>query len=218
MIISLSSDSVYRFIPIHRLWEIIAEEKLFFIRNSKWDDPFEGYLIKRWCEKRDELDSFETYKKRRYFLCCTLGKDAEFFWRTYTPNKDGVRLEISKSELLKVDPGIEFYPIKYGKKPNIQNLIDNLEEDSKLLREWYFYKRVAFKYEDEVRFSIKDPSRNSEIHPISINLGKVIKSITFDPRMAPNVFKLHKKFLEKQLPGLKIFHSNLYDPERTFRS
>jgi hypothetical protein len=41
---------VYRYIPIHRLWEILANKKLYFMRNTKWEDPFEGFLLKQYCK------------------------------------------------------------------------------------------------------------------------------------------------------------------------
>ncbi len=209
-------NSVYRFIPIHRLWEIIASKKLYFLRNTKWEDPFDGYIAEQWCEKNGR--SYENFRNKIYFLCCTTDKHIEFFWRAYTPNKDGVRIEISVSELLSCAPGMKARLIHYDKRDNLQEIISKVKNEASLLTEYFFYKRETFQYEKELRFYFRKKDHSSDVLEVPFDPAKVLKSIVFDPRMSKPVFKLHEKFIEPHLPNVTIYRSNIFDPRGTFRS
>lgn len=209
------SEIVYRFIPVYRLWEIIASKKLFFMRNSKWDDPFEGYLVKEWCKVNKKNP--EEFNDKKYFLCCTKAKEKDFIWKTYTPNRDGVRLSIFKEELTKI-PEIKYNPIGYREDESIRKIKEKGFQNLNILPDaYYFFKRFAFENEEEVRFLIEKDGANTDVISITIEPLKIIKSIKFDPRMTREVFELQKTFIEKHLPGISISQSNLYDPKDAFK-
>ena len=211
-------DYVYRYIPIHRFWEIMESKEIVFMRLRKFEDPFEGFLTKRLFKAAKE--DYDSWVKLRYFLCCTAHRERDHDWRNYTPNRDGVRLKISVNELKKSckSHGNVCKEIQYLTSKEVAELVKKLDRDiySGKVDDLFFYKRTAFKDEKEFRFSIQTSHRKS-FFGMKIEPEKAIRSLLFDPRMSSKVFELHKKFILSTWPYLKIGLSNLYDPERAIQ-
>jgi hypothetical protein len=110
---------VYRYMPVHRLWQVLATRRLYFMRNSKWDDPFEGFLVKQYCSITDQ--DFVSLNAGKFFLCCCRIEERDHLWRNYTPNKDGVLVTLSSQELLILQRQIKCYPIEYPKRDEIKS-------------------------------------------------------------------------------------------------
>ena len=63
-------EKVYCYMPVHRLWEVLAAKSLYFMNNSKWDDPFEGFLVKRYCKTAGR--DYARLNSDKFFLCCSI--------------------------------------------------------------------------------------------------------------------------------------------------
>ena len=206
---------VYRFIPLYRLWEIIATNNIGFVRNSKWADPFEGYFAKILSEA--EGRNYDSYARLKYFLCCTDLQETDFGWRIYTPNNDGVRLKISVDELKNAYAGITCQRINYAVDENeVRRVSENIHDFSGRVNDWFFYKQVAYKHEQEIRFFI-EKGHSADILPVPIDPLKIIDGLLFDPRMPLEVFELHKKFILDKWSGMNVELSSLYDPDRALK-
>jgi hypothetical protein len=221
-------EFVYRFIPVHRLLEIMDSDKISFVRHGMWDDPLEGYFIKKYIELENDdphpikpLMKYSDYTDLRFFLCCTKNSEKDYQWSYYTPNKDGVRIKLSVSDLLneakKERCDIDVKPIRYE---NLREFINALTEfrnmSYQVVNDLLFYKRDEFIDEQEIRFLIQG-SHDNNFLPVKIDPCKVIKELLFDPRMPSRSFGVYAEFVLKKWPQIKIEHSNLYDPDRSMK-
>jgi hypothetical protein len=189
------------------------------MRNSKWDDPFEGFLVKQYCEAAGK--QYAQVNSDKFFLCCSLIQERDHQWRNYTPSKDGVVVTINVKALLMANTSILCQPIKYPKRSKIDNLLKVLKKSKTYYPnpslDLFFIKRFAFKDENEIRFLLQDATAKDDIVSVAIEREKVIESIMFDPRMDHDTYEYHRKFIEDQFGISEITHSSLYDPHRTFK-
>lgn len=208
---------VYRYMPVHRLWQVLATQRLYFMRNSKWNDPFEGFLVKRYCKTVGK--DYVNLNSDKFFLCCSLSQERDHLWRNYTPNKDGVVVTLNVKALLAVRRSILCRPIRYPRRFQFNNLlrrIDSRTFPQHLILDLFFMKRLAFEDEKEIRFLLQNRTANNDIVPVNIKIDRIIEGVLFDPRMDHDTYEYHKRFIQDRFGISKISHSSLYDPNRTF--
>jgi len=210
---------VYRYMPVHRLWQVLATRRLYFMRNTKWDDPFEGFLVKRFGASFGGRHSYVNLNSHKFFLCCSLIREKDHLWRNYTPNKDGVVVTLNVNALLKANPSMLCRRIEYPKRSEIDDLIRKIDKKALPLRrilDLFFMKRLAFQDEQEIRFLLQDRTSKDDVVPVSIEIDKIIEGVLFDPRMDKDTFNYHRQFIKDRFGISKISHSSLYDPYRAF--
>ncbi len=216
-----STDSipskVYRYMPVHRLWQVLATRRLYFMRNSKWDDPFEGFLVKQYCSINGK--DFILLNSNKFFLCCCRIEERDHLWRNYTPNKDGVLVTLNTKELLALRRQIKCCSIEYPKRDEIKTLLDRINSKQfhkNQILKLFFIKRKAFEPESEIRFLLEDSTIRNDTVGVKIEPNRIIKRVLFDPRMDHNTYEYHRQFIQDQFSISNIGHSSLYDPERSF--
>jgi len=208
---------VYRHMPVHRLWQVLATKRLYFMHNSKWDDPFEGFLVKRYC--KTFAKDYLSLNSDKFFLCCSINQERDHQWRNYTPNKDEVVVTLNVEVLMVANKSILIRRIKYPKRSRIGNLLKKMKSRAfpqHLILELFFIKNLAFEDEKEIRFLLQNATTKNDIVSVKIEPEKVIKAILFDPRMDHDTYAYHKRFIQDQFGISKISHSSLYDPDRRF--
>jgi hypothetical protein len=210
-------EKVYRYMPVHRLWQVLATKRLYFMRNSKWDDPFEGFLVKRYCKIAGK--DFVLLNTNKFFLCCCRFEERDHLWRNYTPNKDGVLVKLNIDGLLALQGPIKCHPIRYPKKHEIKKMLDRIDggefpEDQIL--SLFFIKRYAFDPEKEIRFLLENSTIKDDTYGVKIEPNGIIENVLFDPRMDHDTYEYHRKFIQDRFGIANISHSTLYDPERSF--
>lgn len=207
---------VYRYMPVHRLWQILATGRLYFMRNSKWDDPFEAFLVKQYCSITEK--NFISLNASKFFLCCSRIEERDHLWRSYTPNKDGVLVTLKTKELLSLRKKIKCYPIQYPKKEEIKTVLYRIKKRRFRgpILSLFFVKRYAFEPEKEIRFLLEESTIRDDIVGVKINPSKIIERVLFDPRMDHNTYEYHRQFIQDQFSISNVSHSSLYDPERSF--
>lgn len=196
---------------------MLATKKIYFLRNTKWDDPFEAFLIKRYCTAQSE--DFDLLNSDKYFLCCTTKPERDHFWRNYTPNKDGAMVTFNLSILRSLDPRILGRVVSYPPRDEIKDFLKKIDTGSVSeaeLKDLYFIKRMAFEDEKEYRLLIQDKPHVGDTIGIDFVPQKTITRILFDPRMDTDTFSRHKLFLEDQFGDLNVRHSRLYNPDKSF--
>lgn len=208
---------VYRYMPVHRLWQVLATRCLYFMRNSKWDDPFEGFLAKQYCSINGK--DFILLNAKKFFLCCCRIEERDHLWRNYTPNKDGVLVTLRTKELLALRRQIKCYPIEYPKKDEIDALLDRINSKQfhrDQILSLFFIKRYAFEPEREIRFLLEDSTIRDDTVGVEIEPDRIIERVLFDPRMDHDTYEYHRQFIKDQFGISNISHSSLYDPVRSF--
>jgi hypothetical protein len=199
------------------LWQMLATGKIYFLRTTKWDDPFEAFLAKRYCAAKAR--DFDRINSDKYFLCCTTKPERDHFWRNYTPNKDGVRVTFDLSSLQGIDSRIIAKDVSYPPRDEIRELLKNIVKKTlseAQLTDLYFIKRRAFEDEDEYRLMLKDKSHGGDAIGIDFQPDTVITRILFDPRIDAETYERHKRFIHNQFGKLPLRHSRLYNPEKAF--
>ncbi|MCX7010752.1 MAG: hypothetical protein NTY53_26505 [Kiritimatiellaeota bacterium] len=208
---------IYRFIPIHRLWHILSSRQLYFLRNTKWDDPFEGFLVKRYCDIMGK--KFSALNADKYFMCCTRRREKDHFWRNYTPNRDGVVLSLHRENLIHSDSRIVCRDIKYPRIENLKAIVTEIDSGNYAatkIPDLFFMKRYAFEDEVEVRLMIQDKKALQDVVSVDIDPSRVIHEIMFDSRMDHVTYREHSEFIKTRFGHFRMSHSTLYNPERTF--
>lgn len=229
--ISRWNDHVCRFMPVHRLIEFFSTNQFTLTKPKLWDDPFENLFLKSPILTKTGRENRFLMREYIFGQCWTLERrELDAMWRIYTPNKDGVRIKASIRGLLRrLQKSCRKYPytscfigkVKYlSQKKLITHFRQSrvIDGSSEKYAETLLVKRVAFKYEKEVRLIYLDKNMETEedYARFQIDPEKLISEILFDPRMDNNLYKVYFDYLKrKRFPG-KIKKSTLYDPPKRF--
>lgn len=76
---------IYRIVSLRRLFDLFAGEANVLVKPSKWQDPFENFILRA---------------DRIYAQCWTLQKASDAMWRIYSPNAKAVRIRSTVRRLL----------------------------------------------------------------------------------------------------------------------
>lgn len=223
------NKEVYRIFPFSRLEQIFRERCLTLVKTKKWDDPFENFILNSsgFTAKGERFDI--AFRDNFYGQCWSLSKENDAMWRIYSPDKNGVKIKTKISNLINNlnETSGEFRDIsafigkvQYQSTSRLLEMLTNRERMSgKILdstgrgqASTFFYKRIAFKHENEIRL-IYNSQQHSEndLHNFAINPFELIEEITFDPRSDKDFYNTSKmKLIELGFQG-KIIRSGLYD-------
>lgn len=211
------STLLYRYMPVHRLWQMLATKKIYFLRNTMWDDPFEAFLAKRYCISKSR--DFNLLNSDKYFLCCTTKRERDHFWRNYTPNKNGVMITLDIASLKGIRDGIIAEKMTYPVRNEIRRILEKIARGTLTkaeLTDLFFIKRKAFEDEAEYRLMIQGKSYKRDMVGVDFSPEKTITRILFDPRMDSRTFESHKLFINEQFGPFNVRHSKLYSPDEAF--
>ena len=166
---------LFRYISFEKFAYLILEKKLWFTRCDNLGDRHEGSLPKKIVEERNArldneiLEDPSKYKEiqkvkrifergsclsrlEKFVSCWTLNDpESLLMWKLYTPNSTGIAIESSVSRICNC----------FVRKPNDfferheMKIADTIYEDfidlDNIDRDSVFYKRHAYKYENEIR-------------------------------------------------------------------
>jgi len=155
-------------------------------------------------------------------------------WRIYSPEKDGVKVKTTIRKLFQPlfllggqhrTMAEEIYNlssfigrVKYsGTKDLINMLNDEQRMSNKVFDQsgWgqastFFFKRVAFKHEKEIRLIYNTSNNPSNIFKFNINPVDLFDEIVFDPRMEETDYINYKGQLVTLGYSKKVIQSGLY--------
>ncbi len=229
------NDDVYRVFSFTRLLELFEEKELVLVNPKKWDDPFENFILKSIGELPDGTEFTIDSRDSFYGQCWSSTKESDAMWRIYSSDKSGVKIRTTIKKLFEplynsVNSHNGFNgeynlstfigKVKYSStKKLIEMLNDTDGMSSKLFDQsgkgqasTFFYKRWAFRHENEIRIIYNDNNRNnnSDLHKIKINPNKLIDEIVFDPRIDNKLYEVYKNHLISIGFTGKIIKSGLY--------
>lgn len=180
-------EYLYKYISFEQFVDLIENERLYLKKISCWEDCYEGYyiekklkdgLLKLKLSEKIKIPKKEIEKFYSKFITNTIKniiyaqswikedeKYEDAMWRIYSPNKNGIRIKIKRTNIFNQ---IDLERKSHFKSSKLhQNDIDynfncnekNLEISQ--VKDLAFKKRLAFLYESEYRFVlILDDKKN----------------------------------------------------------
>jgi hypothetical protein len=209
---------LYRFISVTRLFEILRLRAIPFMKVSKWDDPFEGFLVDLFCKRYPSIRP-EDLRRRYHFSCWTLSMESDHIWRIYAPDKLGVRIRVNASSLVMRDAALRVQRVQYCPIEEIRKIISEFHKKPGWEHQLFFVKRKAFDAEKEVRL-MAQALTHEELASDVVNVPfetSLIEDITFDPRMHDEMYKCLKAYIPAEFGFTgSISKSSLYSPAGIF--
>ena len=218
-----NSNKIYRYIPVYRLLEILSLNKLTFMKTNMWEDPFEGYLYDYCVNEFSQWEKFSNLKTTVFCLCFSSDSEKDQIWRSYTPNRDGVRMKMNLAAL-ESSLGDDYIvgKVHYRANNNIKKLLreykDDTEPSEEKLIKLFFLKRKAFKNDKEVRLITTDSLITGDVKSIDVDAKGMIREVMFDPRMDDGLYASYRSLLKSKAYDFKgkVHKSKLYSPTKVF--
>lgn len=188
---------VYRIISKDRLIELFQKEENTLVHPSKWDDPYENFILKSKVQmKSGEVKAFD-FHENIYGQCWSRHKASDAMWRIYSPNKNGIRIKTTIRKLLsslylgnanKPSWSCVIGKVEYLTEPKLNKYANSIYVNGALSKKNLFrsllVKRRAFQHENEVRllYFDLDSLNTGQLFSFSIKPHELIDQIMIDPR------------------------------------
>lgn len=233
---------IYRFMPFSRVMELFRTSEFMLTRTSKWDDPFENYIINVRFKSQDGATLDTALRHILHGSCWTKKSVSDAMWRIYSPDKLSVRIASTPRLIadalvtgLKKNPKSACFVgrVDYLPQATIVKLAttyarDILEDKSQAaVARSVLLKRRSFSHEEEVRVLVIDRHSRSKggLLRVRVDPYSLIKSVMLDSRTPPDVAEMYISHLRNHI-GFRgrISTSTLYNlpsnlvielPERT---
>lgn len=208
--------------------DTIKEKYLWFCNPVTWKDPFE----KRFIDAKYVLDEKETefpIKGQVFCICLTQTPTSEAHWNNYSNGQIGISFKIIKERLLEVlekhttDYDIYIGKVDYLKTTDLKKKLSDIESlktivpfkmtNRQLQIQLLLLKRIAFRYEDEIRILAvkKHKTKENGIKlSYTIEPHELIDTITLDPNVGSNTESLLKNTFKQKFGFEKVYKSQLY--------
>lgn len=214
----LSKDRLYKFMPLENALRTLSSNELWFANPSTWKDPFEKRFLDAEYVDIDEEDKSIPYGERTYCMCVTQTPTSEAYWNTYSREQIGIKLLFFRNELLKqLEAYTDAYDIYIGKveymlTPDIlKKKISEIPLSAPIptsTKDLYvrllLLKRIAYKYEDEIRIILIKKRAGTGDKPAGVGLKyncespSLISKIVLDPSIPQYTTELLKEtFISK---------------------
>ena len=178
--------TLWRYMNFEKFANILTKESLFFSRADKYDDKFEGYIPESIIVSYKSAGiHIDPNIFRPYVMCnCWHHGDEESMgmWDKYHLRNSGIAIKTTLENLknsLPDEPNVFLGQIEYIENHNQIEIPENPSIAS-LVYSPYFYKRIPFEYEQEVRaiIDISSISRDDPYEfgrPVEINVETLMR-------------------------------------------
>jgi hypothetical protein len=210
--------ALYRVLSIDRLIELLEKDKWAFVSPTLWSDPYEKAFIEAEYHHNGENFSIpikptkvgDQVQYSLFCMCWTETRESDAFWKTYTPNSDGVKIAIWAKDMINAFSKIKDYDVYIGKASyEDYRTLYSFKDDSKfwkrlksnIINETHLglmlKKRIPFSYEKEVRILLvrKSPMERNIAKILIPDSASLIHSFKFDPRMGSYMFRVLKSIM-----------------------
>lgn len=208
----LSKGRLYKFMPLENALRTLSSRELWFANPSTWKDPFEKRFLDAEYVDINEEEKSIPYGKRTYCMCVTQTPASEAYWNTYSREQIGIKLLFFRDELLKqLEAYTDLYDIYIGKVEYMQTpdiLKKKISEiplstpiptsTKELYVRLLLLKRIAYKYEDEIRIILIKKRAGTGDKPDGVGLKyncesqSLISNIVLDPSIMQYTTELLK--------------------------
>lgn len=221
---------VYRIFPDNRFFELFDTQTNVLVHPSKWDDPFENFVLKATVRiASGEVGSFG-FRDDLFGQCWTFQSASDAMWRIYSSNKLGVRVRSTPRKLLaSLSAGLGNWAptqafigkVRYLPDAKMRQFARKVFSDGlnpTSIVSTLLVKRPAFEHEREVRLVYFNQERSEDrIYSYPVDAHQLIDQVMTDPRLtADETYVLHEQI--KAQTGFRgdILRSMLYAPPRGF--
>ncbi len=213
----LSKKLLFKYLSLERVLDMLTNQTIWFANPTIWKDPFE----KRFIENNYNVGGVQKpypWKGRVYCMCATQTATSEAYWNTYSASEIGVSIKFNRQNLLNEldrisNAGTRIYigKVEYQQTHKIKgNLssniflnpsgspIINLNKEELKVR-LLLLKRLAYQYENELRFFIikdKPAKQSGTLLKYNIKNTDLIDSLSLDPRIGPMTVDLLRREFE----------------------
>lgn len=196
---------VYRIFPLKRVQELFTNKELVLVNPSKWDDPFENFLLTCSGVTDDgTLVSLQSLADSWFGQCWTTNSDTDAMWRIYSGDQKSVRVKTTIRKLAEalLPPGDQFASqnrfigkVQYYARERIEDFLSStsffdisLGGQCSGFAETLLTKRQEFEHESEVRILSHEPETTKArsfngFYRVPIDPLKLIDELCFDPRL-----------------------------------
>ncbi|MBB4020121.1 MULTISPECIES: DUF2971 domain-containing protein [Alphaproteobacteria] len=219
---------IYRVMPLGRFYELFANKQNVLVRPSKWDDPFENFILNAPARLADGTIAKFAFNNDFYGQCWTRQTSSDAIWRIYSPDKTGVRVRTTIRNLLTgLQAPLGDWAHKQAFIGKVQYMGDRklVEFGNKVFRgglhvralaETLLVKRNAFIHEREVRLLYLEKNKGKQdIYAYSVDPHALIDQIMIDPRLPlSDVNKVKDEIRRRTGFKGRIMRSLLYAPPK----
>ena len=219
----LDSKLLYKHMSLEDALRSLNEKYLWFANPSKWKDPFEKRFLEAKYIKNGKEVRFN-WKGKVFCTCLTQTQTSEAYWNIYSQNSIGIEFRIYREQLLeelkKYDATYKIFigRAEYLKTSDIEKDLKDIPfnpamtPDVKINSDIYasrlfLLKRVAFKYEDEIRIILVKKNATKE-NGIKVTYDcdntDLIHQIVLDPNLGDSTSRMLKKVFATEY-GFKPF-------------
>lgn len=216
--------------------QTLNEHYLWFANPSTWKDPFEKrFLEAKYIRKGKEVEF--NWKGKVFCTCLTQTQTSEAYWNNYNQQNIGIEFRIYREklleELLKYDGTYEIFigKAEYLQTSEIKKDLraipfnpaippDEKLNTNEFASRLFLLKRVAYKYEDEIRVIIvkKNPTKESGIKVnYKCDNTDLIHQIVLDPNLGENTSAMLKKIFAEEY-GFTPFIGKTRNTSRVLQS
>jgi len=221
---------IYRIFSLERFSNIIVSRENGLVHPSKWDDPFENFLLKNQAKMTDGTNvSLSQLSASWYGQCWTRNFDSDAMWRIYSHCKDGVRVKTTVRALFSnfYDSADKFASLKYligsveyKQREEIERFLAAttftdiaLGGQPHKFAKSLLIKRSEFSHENEIRLLFHDLKGNHGKNGVAVfpfNWDIILSEVALDPRLTESEFQIEKKKLVALGCTIPITQSKLY--------
>ena len=90
---------VYRVMSLRRFYELFSNQENVLVRPSKWEDPFENFILNAQVRLSDGTIAKFGFRNDFYGQCWTKLTSSDALWRIYSPEKTGIRVRTTVENL-----------------------------------------------------------------------------------------------------------------------
>jgi hypothetical protein len=219
---------IYRFIPFHRLVQLMTTRRLTLVRTDLWDDPWENYISHATFHLGRAATQLN-FRRTVYGSCWTRKSVSDALWRIYSPDKMAIRITSTPRLIgLALHAGLArraraswfVGSVQYLAQSDIVRRATDIAHDIATDRSGFaaarsvLFKRRSFAHEDEVRVLIIDPrgrGLGGMMH-VGLDPHAVVTSVMLDSRTPKEVADMYRAYLTRDLRYRgRVARSTLYD-------
>lgn len=232
----LQEKLIFKNCSLEYCLDIISKNRLWFANPEKWHDPFESMFLRANYRLNTGTISKHPWNQRVFATCMTQTATCEAYWNIYSQQQIGMSLAIRREVLLNelkaycrtTNSTIYIGKVEYQRtsmiigdlrnNPFIHAFLSNTgirREEAKV--RLLLLKRSSFKYENEIRFFIvkkKKMKVEGQHIPYNCHPDDLIATITIDPDVKDNVYKMIKEKLIQYNFNNRVRRSLLYTPPK----
>jgi hypothetical protein len=221
---------VYRYMKLGKFFKLFNERQNVLSLPSKWDDPFENFILNAKVKGSDE--NLLEFRNHVYGQCWTVERRSDALWQIFCGRGEGVRI---RSTLRKL--GATFSrnlshterhhaflgKVKYLSDKRLyrtaRSIFVNGVDPGRVARS-LLIKRNVFRHEAEVRLVCRvtsgEPAKDG-LFPYPVDPHELIDQVMIDPRFKPaEASELKRKIKDRTGYKGDLWYSLLYSKPKGF--